>query len=451
MKRISRPRPRHAILQQSDGARWSFTTEETCPDPTLYLLEDVDGWYGGSGVRRKTTDRYGHGTFMGPGFRDGRAMTLKATILCDGPDERDWQERNVSGMLWDGLVGELWVDDGETMLGSPVALDGAPQVVKSGTRALRIQVPLISEEPFVYSEWREVTLDPPGIGVGFEFPPFTGGRMPVGDNLLIDPDGLDPDITQYRSKLGWSFDRYWKKTEDVEGDNSFRFEASSGGFYEEIPLIPGKRYQFTADVYLDAGEGLFRSAVRFTRADGERSYTGDGSEPGGDESVNGTEFTGGRWVTLTRWWDAPEDADRASFDFQINRVEGATEIRLRNPRMQITDPVITFGAEVNRQEYVWNEGNADSYPQFTVFADSPGGFALGLADRLVTYPWPTYPDVPVVVDMAGALFVGGRDQTHLIGERNWSHIPATSLDVPVFKFLQGGTGFCTVAHRDTYI
>lgn len=293
MKRISRPRPRHAILQQSDGALWSFTTEETCPDPTLYLLEDVEGWYGGSGVRRKTTDRYGHGTFMGPGFRDGRAMTLKAAIVCDGPDERDWQERNVSGMLWDGLVGELWVDDGETMLGSPVALDGAPQVVKSGTRALRIQVPLISEEPFVYSEWREVTLDPPGIGVGFEFPPFS-------------------------------------------------------------------------------------------------------KEPG-------------------------------------------------------DEPVITFGAEVNRQEYVWNEGNADSYPQFTVFADSPGGFALGLADRLVTYPWATFPDVPVVVDMAGALFVGGRDQTHLVGERNWSHIPATALDVPVFKFLQGGTGFCTVAHRDTYI
>src|SRR5699024_1391557 len=223
----------------------------------------------------------------------GRAMTLKATILCDGPDERDWQERNVSGMLWDGLTGELWVDDGETMLGSPVALDGAPQVVKSGTRALRIQVPLISEEPFVYSEWREVKLDAPGLGVGFEFPPFS-------------------------------------------------------------------------------------------------------KEPG-------------------------------------------------------DEPVISFGANVNRQEHVWNEGYAGSCPQFTVLAQSPGGFALGLADRLVTAPWPTYPDVPVVVDMAGALFVGGRDQTHLIGERNWSHIPATSLDVPVFKFLQGGTGFCTVAHRDTYI
>lgn len=114
-------------------------------------------------------------------------------------------------------------------------------------------------------------------------------------------------------------------------------------------------------------------------------------------------------------------------------------------------PVITFGTAVDTTEYVWNDGNANSWPRFTVTADSPGGFAVGLAGRRVTYPWPTWTDIPVTVDMAGSVTVGGVDQSHLLGERGWAAIPAHSIDVPSFEFLQGGTGFCTVKHRDTYI
>lgn len=113
--------------------------------------------------------------------------------------------------------------------------------------------------------------------------------------------------------------------------------------------------------------------------------------------------------------------------------------------------VIAFGSAVSTDEWVWNEGNAPSAPVFEVTADAPGGFSVGLGTKRVTYPWPTFPDIPVVVDMAGAVTVGGVDQSHLLGERGWSTVPPRGIETPTFAFLQGGTGWAVVRHRDTYI
>ena len=112
--------------------------------------------------------------------------------------------------------------------------------------------------------------------------------------------------------------------------------------------------------------------------------------------------------------------------------------------------VITFGTAVASDEWVWNDGNADSTPVFEVTAESQG-FAVGLGNKRVTYPWPTFPDVPVTVDMAGALTVGGVDQSHLLGERTWSSVPPHSMERPFFEFLRGGEGWAVVRHRDTLI
>lgn len=449
-------RDRTAVLTQDDGARWTFSTVEHVPEPTQYVLEDVTGWYGGSGVRREVTDRYGHGNFMGPGFREGRNMTLKGGIICASSDERDWQERNISGVLWNGLEGTLWYDDGETQLSTRVALDGAPQVAQSGTRALVVQIPLISESPFLHSDWREFTMDPPGLGVGFEFPPFSGTQTPFGENTVADPNGRDPEIIAQREERNptwnWSAAGYWWKRDDIEGSNYFGLELSSDDRYETIELEGGKRYQLSFEAFVDAGTADCRYAIRYTLEDGSTEYVGDGTEEGGD-SESHTTIEGGSWHTVTRWWDAPEDAVSASFDLQMNMVpEEADEIRFRSPSIRVSEPVITFGTEkVREQNLVWNEGNADSYPLFTVYADAPGGFTIGLVDRRITYPWATFMDVPVTVDMEGALIIGGIDQTYLLEERNWSKVPPRAMDAPIFEFLQGGTGFCTVAHRDTYI
>lgn len=291
--RRDKPRARTAVLTQADGAQLRLDTDESCPDPTDWILEDVSGWYGGSGVRRQVTDRYGHGSFMGPGFRDGRYMTVKGAVRCSTTVERDWQERNLSGIFGDGSTGTLWVDDGETQLSTEVGLDGTPQVEKIGTHALVFQIPLISESPYLVSAEREITLFPPGSGTGFEFPPFSR----------------------------------------------------------------------------DLGKG----------------------------------------------------------------------------------PIITFGTEVQETAYIWNDGNAPSSEVFTVITDSPAGFIVGHGRHRVTYPWPTFKNVPVEVDMAGAVRIGGMDQTHRVGERGWAAVEPQTIETPFLRFIDGGTGWTTVRSRDTYI
>ena len=112
--------------------------------------------------------------------------------------------------------------------------------------------------------------------------------------------------------------------------------------------------------------------------------------------------------------------------------------------------VVSFGSAVDTGEWVWNDGNASSAPQFTVWADSPG-FAVSVGDKRVTYPWPTFQDVPVTVDMAGSVTVGGVDQSHLLGERAWGVVAPGSLESVRFEFLNGGSGWASVRHRDTYL
>lgn len=283
---------RSALLTQADGARWSLS-DRPAETNSKWYVEDVAGWYGGSGVRGDITARLGHGDFMERGRREGRVLTLHGAVACATADIRDWQERNISGMAWDGDWADLTCDDGNAVLSTRVRLDGAPQVVKIGTTKLRFQIPLRADSPFLQGEIRESTLQPIGAGVGFDFPPLSR----------------------------------------------------------------------------DLGKG----------------------------------------------------------------------------------PVITFGTAIDTDDWIWNDGNAESWPVFTVTADAPGGFTVGLGDKRVTYPWPTYPDIPVSVDMAGAVTVGGVDQSHLLGERGWASVPPLSMEAPSFTFLQGGTGWATVQHRDTYM
>lgn len=113
--------------------------------------------------------------------------------------------------------------------------------------------------------------------------------------------------------------------------------------------------------------------------------------------------------------------------------------------------VLTFGTAVDTTEPIWNDGNAVSFPRFVVTADAPGGFAITLNGRRVTFPWPVFSDAPVVVDMAGSVTVSGVDQSHLLSDRGWAGVEPGEIAYPSFDLLRGGTGWATVRHRDTYI
>lgn len=279
---------RTARLTQSDGARLFLTTNPSATDESKWYVEDVAGWYGGSGVRGDSTGRLGHGNFVGRGYREGRSLTLNGWVTCADTDIRDWQERNLSGLMWDGDWGDLTCDDGDATLSTRVRLDGSPQVVKIGLTSLQFQIPLVSESPFLEGEAREISVFPPEFGAGFEIPPLAEG-------------------------------------------------------------------------------------------------------------------------------------------------------------------VISFGTEVQETAYIWNDGNADSSPVFTVVADTPSGFSVGFGGSRVTYPWPTFKSAPITVDMAGQILVSGRDQTHRVGDRGWASLPPKTIETPQFHYLSGGAGWATVAFRDTYI
>lgn len=190
---------RTARLTQADGSFWTLNDGRSGESRADWIVEDVAGWYGGAGVRAETVARLQHGDFPARGWREARSMTLHGAVVCTDSDERDRQERAISGMAWDGRYGELKCDDGNAVLLTSVRLDGAPQVVKIGTTALRFQIPLKAASPFLFGEWRESILRPVGAGVGLEYPLFhRGGVLTFGTAIdTTEPIWNDGNATSY--------------------------------------------------------------------------------------------------------------------------------------------------------------------------------------------------------------------------------------------------------------
>ena len=447
---------RNAILTQADGSSWALSTERFTEAPTRWLLIDIVGWYGGSGVRSTVTDRYRHGDFPSRGWREGRTISLRGAAISKTSMTRDDVERELSGILWDGQEGTLAVQEADDrVLWTTVRLDGAPSIEKLDERAIEFSIPLRSSEPFVYGPWREGTLTLPGAGVGLEYPLFTGGRMGVGGSLMGDTH--DPAV---RDTFGgyvwaWSPGGYWSRDAVNGAITQFNAYPTGVNAWEAYPVVPGGVYRLTYDVWVD-GEGTAstdraRYAVNFRRKDGTTSFVGDGAGDG-DADATGDSVPTGEWSHVERTWIAPDDAVSAGFSPQlVSTNPTATEVRLRNPRVELTEPVLTFGDAIDTEVTMWNNGNAMSYPQIEVVGDLPGGFAVTVGSRRVTYPWPTFPDMPVLVDMSGSLSVSGQDQSHRLVERNWTGIEPGTAETPKLDPLQGGTGWAVVRHRDTYI
>ena len=252
------------------------------------VLTALAGWYGGVSITSESMDRLGFGEFLATGRGSARVLTLGVSFYSKDEAARRHYRRAWSGAFHDGMPAQLTVDWDGLELSCDVVQDGEALVTDLNPYGVSVQVPLRAADPHLYSAWRESSLQPVGVGVGFEFAPF-----------------------------------------------------SHGG-------------------------------------------------------------------------------------------------------------VVSFGSAVDTGEWVWNDGNASSAPQFTVWADSPG-FAVSVGDKRVTYPWPTFQDVPVTVDMAGSVTVGGVDQSHLLGERAWGVVAPGSLESVRFEFLNGGSGWASVRHRDTYL
>lgn len=145
-----------------------------------HVLQDVVGWYGGVGVTGENTQRtLGHGLFPAPSRRTGRALTVKGALLFEDEDERAVVERHLSALFWDGELGTVTVDDGHLTLSTQAKLDGEIDVERWGATALKVAVPLLCPDPFLYAQGGTTQVSPPGAGVGFSWADgvFPGGGV----------------------------------------------------------------------------------------------------------------------------------------------------------------------------------------------------------------------------------------------------------------------------------
>ena len=172
---------RTATLQAADGYTARFSTHEPPEYPRLHL-QDVAGWYGGVGVKGNADDRMGHGSFPEPTTRTGRALTLTAVAKFDGQRMRSVLERALSGLLWEGQLGTLTVQDPGLELSCQVRLDGEIGIARRGVDTLDVQIPLLAPSPFLHGEPRVQQLFPAGTGVGLVWPLFGNGVMDFGDH-----------------------------------------------------------------------------------------------------------------------------------------------------------------------------------------------------------------------------------------------------------------------------
>lgn len=115
-------------------------------------------------------------------------------------------------------------------------------------------------------------------------------------------------------------------------------------------------------------------------------------------------------------------------------------------------PVLDWGKQAPMGAAIGNEGNADAYPVITVIGDFPAGFRLTWNGKNITYPSVVDESTPVVVDSrAGAVLVGGMDQTYRLTERDWFVVPPGSSFQPRIVALAPSNGWADVSLSSTYI
>ncbi|MEX3609771.1 hypothetical protein VVR12_01825 [Rothia sp. LK2588] len=169
------------------GAGLNFTLSNIEDDTAAYqgYLTDLKGWYGGVGVSGDNPQRtLGHGSFPRPSVRTGREITLEGTMVFKDEQTRSIADRFLSGQLWDGEFGDLTVQTGPETLTATVKLAGEIGHSYMGISALKVQIPLVAPDPFLYAPARLYQTYTAGSGVGLKYPAFTTKQDTSGTPVL---------------------------------------------------------------------------------------------------------------------------------------------------------------------------------------------------------------------------------------------------------------------------
>lgn len=115
------------------------------------------------------------------------------------------------------------------------------------------------------------------------------------------------------------------------------------------------------------------------------------------------------------------------------------------------DGFADWGVSGGDEAQLTNAGNAAALPTVTVTVDDGSGFRLSSGARSVEWVGACSRSVPVVVDMAGRVLVGGVDRSAQLVRREWLSVPPRGVVSMSLSTLSGGGGSAIATVRDTWI
>jgi hypothetical protein len=130
---------------------------------------------------------------------------------------------------------------------------------------------------------------------------------------------------------------------------------------------------------------------------------------------------------------------------QTTLVTGGLKLPLKYP--------LNYNRTVDAAAFVMNRGNATMWPIFKVQGTYNNGFEIfDNRNSKVTYKGVVTSQAPVYIDMGrGTATQNGVDKTVLVSNRDWFSVEPNETIRPEVAAINGGTGWCDVIFRDTYI
>jgi hypothetical protein len=188
---------------------------------------------------------------------------------------------------------------------------------------------------------------------------------------------------------------------------------------------------------------------------------------GGYSEISIQNSVGTRYLTVGLG-DSPSFVQKTD-NFAIWKLElYAPDPRLYGSVMnlQITDSTVTggidypmdyplnYGGDTKVQAMaMYNAGNTDSWPVFTVVGNFYMGFHItNNAGSIVTYEGIVSMTAPVEIDMGrGTAMQSGVDKSAMLTRRDWFSIPPGGSIQPMFYPIEDSVGWCDIMYRDTWI
>lgn len=151
--------------------------------PGVDVLEDLDGWFDGTGVRAENAPRpQQHGTFATPAFHTGRDIGVVVSRRCASDAEAGEARRTFAALLAGGGYTDLTVvePDGHTTTAS-VRLASKPLVRWfPHSQRVRAQVEFYAPDPLRYGATVNRSTTFAAEAGGLEFDLFTDGTSDTG-------------------------------------------------------------------------------------------------------------------------------------------------------------------------------------------------------------------------------------------------------------------------------